>query len=151
MEQTKVDLTEPKSKRPQDDIPDEVITQYIVKDYQRMWKAFHDLEPSQKKKEEQVKKLRAKVQELIHKLREQAFENLPEGELKNAIKSLIKRVADAELKNRLLQQENEKLFAYVQDLKNGRAAVVEAVTSDLEEQLAEARKTIELLKAKNNK
>lgn len=104
--------------RPQDSVPIEEIIYYIVRDYQRMYSSFSDMERQRDKAMEKEKDATEKRSKL-------------ESRYKAKIQELEKEVAT--LNTRIL------------DMKESRSDVIEAATSALEEQLREAENKIRLL------
>lgn len=126
------------SGRPQDDVPAEKIIQYVVKDYQRLFERSQNYEP-------RIKRMRQKISDLIHLVKSKHIEAMSESELKNSMKGLIKRASKAESENEAMHEHIIKCHQIIKDLKDGRNAVVEAVTKDIEDRLAESNRKVELL------
>ena len=127
--------------RPQDDVPEDVIIHYIVKDYRRMFLQEQDFIKRIEIHNRTNKNLREKVRELIRNLKMRQVANIPDDKLRIMIQGLQKK-ADA---YDALKEENEKLQAQIEEVKASRRNVVESVTCDLEEKLKEANRRIELL------
>ena len=94
---------EVKRHRPQDDIPDEVILHYIVKDYCRMFNMTQEYKP-------RIARYREKIRELIRMLRQRQVDALPDKKLAHYINNLVV-AADK------LRKENEELKEEVQRLR----------------------------------
>ncbi|SEA80052.1 hypothetical protein SAMN04487851_11476 [Prevotella sp. tc2-28] len=118
---------------------------FIVKDYKRMFNRFQELEPSIKKKNEKLKEDRDRIIELIHKLDEKQVEAMSDERLKTMFRTLTSSVKRLKEEKEALQNEVKLLYAQIDETKNSRNAVVEAVTADLEEKLEEANNKIKLL------
>lgn len=89
--------------------------------------------------------LREKVRTLFQKLRQNQVEVLTDDEVKRYIEHLVNGNNKKEEKIAKLEELIVTLYAQIEETKNSRNAVVEAVTSDLEEELIEANKKIQLL------
>ena len=138
-------MEEIKRKRPQDDVPIEKIIHYIVKDYRNMFNKYQAIEPERQKMRETIQRCRDKVKELVHELRQKQIEAMSEsGE-----KEMLKKLLDLAQRNKekITKQEEliETLYKQIEDTKNSRNAVVEAVVDDLKEKLETANKKIVLL------
>lgn len=137
--------------RPQDDVPEEVIIHYIVKDYQRMWHTWHKYKELAEATKQQIearakalsKKLVDSRPEEITKLhaiirvRNEQIERLKATQ--GSPSRRVYRECDE------LREKCAKLTAQAEELRSTRNAVVEAVTDDLQQKLDEANQRIKLL------
>lgn len=92
------------NRKPQDDIPTEVIIHYIVKDYQRMFLTYGELKARAEKAEAKILDLKEKHYNQIAK-RDKEIEQLKldlEAKNKDKIKELEEKLAAAQQQNRLL-------------------------------------------------
>ena len=92
------------NRKPQDDIPTEVIIHNIVKDYQRMFLTYHELKARAEKAETKILDLKEKHYNQIAK-RDKEIEQLKldlEAKNKEKIKELEEKLAAAQQQNRLL-------------------------------------------------
>ena len=89
---------------PQRDIPSEVIIHYIVKDYQRMFLAYHDLKARAEKAEAKIFDMTDKHASQLSK-KDKEIEKLKEeleSKNKDRIKELEEKLAATQQQNRLL-------------------------------------------------
>lgn len=92
------------NRKPQDDIPTEVIIHNIVKDYQRMFLTYHELKARAEKAEAKILDLKEKHYNQIAK-RDKEIEQLKqdlEAKNKDKIKELEEKLAAAQQQNKLL-------------------------------------------------
>ena len=92
------------NRKPQDDIPTEVIIHYIVKDYQRMFLTYGEMKQRAEKAEAKILDLKEKHYNQIAK-RDKEIEHLKldlEAKNKDKIKELEEKLAAAQQQNRLL-------------------------------------------------
>lgn len=98
--------TEEKRHRPQDDIPEEVILHYIVKDYRRMFNMTQEYKP-------RILKYREKIKELTRLLRQKQVEALPDKKLADLINNLGATADNLRKENEELKAENARLVETV--------------------------------------
>lgn len=92
------------NRKPQDDIPTEVIIHYIVKDYQRMFLTYGEMKQRAEKAEAKILDLKEKHYNQVAK-RDKEIEQLKqdlEAKNKEKIKELEEKLAAAQQQNRLL-------------------------------------------------
>ncbi len=118
---------------------------FIVKDYKNMFNKYMNLEPLMKQKRETVQRLRDQNLALRHELFNKRLETLSDEELKYTTKKLIDSVERSKEEREALNAQIKLLYEQIEETKNSRNAVVEAVTADLEEELEEANRKIKLL------
>ena len=123
-------------KRPQDFIPTELITHYIVKDYRRMYLNFDDLCLRNKKAMYKIDELTLRAEKAESKL-----------------EKLTCRAEDAESKVKQLTHQAEKTEAKIEELKqkNNEKSIKKEKNEKLQAQVQEQQDEIKSLKEKLEK
>ncbi len=109
-------------KRPQDDVPTEVIIHYIVRDYRRMYNMHEALM-------DKLYAQQAKIKNLQLRLQKAQKEAKPEGEIKTQLNNLTARAVSAETHLSQTKAEYRDLRKRYEKLKGKMAKFKQLVNS----------------------
>lgn len=131
--------------RPQDDVPQEIIERYMIKDYKRMYERHEALTPI-------IQQQKIRIINLNYAVKKAATKHVSDEEARSSLKAALTRaekleesLARSRNENKELKELCNKLSFIVEEMKKSREAITEAMTSELEEKLKEANRRIELL------
>ena len=123
-------MEEVRRKRPQDDVPTEVIIHYIVRDYRRMYLMHESLM-------DKLYEQQAKIKNLQLRLQKAQKEAKPEGEIKTMLNNYMARAVSAETKLSQAKAELREVKKRYDKLKGKMSKFKQLVNSLPDEEEAE--------------